>query len=235
MIKKNILIIGAGSGIGRSLSESFNNSNLFVTFNKTKINLNFNFNYQLNLESEKELLNFSEVIKTKKTVFDIIYFIGAYTPHYEKKISKSTFLGSFSQQIFNKFLNINCFAPIFILQNLYKDKLINKNAKVIFFSSLAGSISNRGVLKHNVKGGNQLYRISKSALNSAVRNIAYDLNHTNITIVSMHPGWIKTKSGGEKADLGIGEATKSIINFTNKLNKSYHGGFYFSNGDKIDW
>ena len=51
----------------------------------------------------------------------------------------------------------------------------------------------------------------------------------------MYPGWIKTKSGGEDADLGEDEAIKSIIDFTNKLNNTNHGGFYFSNGDKIDW
>ncbi len=49
-------------------------------------------------------------------------------------------------------------------------------------------MSNRGKLKHNLKGGNKFYRISKSSLNSGVKNITDDLDHTNIKIVFLHPG-----------------------------------------------
>ena len=41
-----------------------------------------------------------------------------------------------------------------------------------------------------------IYRISKSALNSAVKSISYDLSKTNMIIVALHPGWVRTKSGG---------------------------------------
>ena len=87
---------------------------MFITYNKAKPVNNHTFNYKLNLENQKELCNFIEVIKTKNTIFDLVYFIAAHTPHYEEKPSNSTFSGNFSQKIFNKFLKINCFAPIFI-------------------------------------------------------------------------------------------------------------------------
>ena len=105
----------------------------------------------------------------------------------------------------------------------------------LFFSSLSGIISNRGKLKHNLKGGNQFYRISKSSLNSGVKNIAYDLDHTNIKIVCLHQGWVKTISGGLNADLNINNSVESIIEFTRTLDKKHHGGFYFSNEEKIAW
>ena len=235
MKNKNILIIGAGSGLGKHLTTKFKNSKLFVTYNTNKPLENYFLKYKLNLGIEKELVQFCSVLNSKKIIFDLIYFIGAITPNYEKETMNCTFSGKFSQKTFNKFIKINCFAPSFIFQQLYQNNLIHKNAKVIFFSSLAGSISNRGKLKHNLKGGNHFYRISKSALNSAVKNISYDLDHTNIKIVCLHPGWIRTESGGEDAELSIEHAVENIINFTVNINKNHHGGFYFSDGNKIDW
>ena len=46
-------------------------------------------------------------------------------------------------------------------------------------------------MAHNKVGGNMIYRISKSALNSAVKSISYDLSKTNMIIVALHPGWVR--------------------------------------------
>ena len=235
IIGKNVLIVGGGSGLGYHLSKRFLKSKKVITYFKTRPNDNNSTIHKLNLEKENELICFNEFLLSLGLVYDIVYFIGAHTPHYELNENNSTFSGSYSQKTLEKFIKINCFAPMFIFQKLYQNQLIKKNAKILFFSSLAGSISNRGILKHNLKGGNQFYRVSKSALNSGVKNIAYDLDHTNLKLVIIHPGWVKTKSGGSLADLDISESIKSIIDFTIKIDKSHHGGFYFSNGERIEW
>lgn len=235
IIGKNVLIVGGGSGLGYHLSKKFLKSNKVITYFKNKPIDDNSTTHKLNLEKEKELIVFNQFLLNLGLNFDIIYFVGAHTPHYELNENNSTFSGLYSQKTLEKFIKINCFAPLFIFQKLYQNRLIRKNAKILFFSSLAGSISNRGILKHNIKGGNQFYRVSKSALNSGVRNIAYDLDHTSLKLVVIHPGWVKTKSGGFLADLDIDDSIESIINFTKKIKKSHHGGFYFSNGKRIDW
>ena len=235
IVGKNVLIVGGGSGLGYHLSKRFFKSKKVITYFKTRPNDNNSTIHKLNLEKEKELICFNQFLLNLGLIFDIVYFIGAHTPHYELNEKNSTFSGSYSQKTLDRFIKINCFAPMFIFQKLYQNQLIKKNAKILFFSSLAGSISNRGILKHNLKGGNQFYRVSKSALNSGVKNIAYDLDHTNLKLVTIHPGWVKTKSGGSLADFNISESIESIIDFTNKINKSHHGGFYFLNGKRIEW
>jgi NAD(P)-dependent dehydrogenase (short-subunit alcohol dehydrogenase family) len=235
IVGKNVLIVGGGSGLGYHLSKRFFKSKKVITYFKTRPNDNNSTIHKLNLEKEKELICFNQFLLNLGLIFDIVYFIGAHTPHYELNEKNSTFSGSYSQKTLDRFIKINCFAPMFIFQKLYQNQLIKKNAKILFFSSLAGSISNRGILKHNLKGGNQFYRVSKSALNSGVKNIAYDLDHTNLKLVTIHPGWVKTKSGGSLADFNISESIDSIIDFTNKINKSHHGGFYFLNGKRIEW
>ena len=76
-------------------------------------------------------------------------------------------------------MKVNCYSQIKLFETLYKKNHIAKNAKIIFISSRAGSIKLRGTLKHHKAGGNLIYRISKSSLNAAVRNIAFDLRQSH--------------------------------------------------------
>ena len=90
-------------------------------------------------------------------------------------------------------------------------------------------------MKHNKTGGNMLYRISKSALNSAVRGIAYDLTKTNIIIIALHPGWVRTKSGGPSADLSVIYAAKKIYELISKLKNKDSGKFLNYDGKVLKW
>ena len=118
---------------------------------------------------------------------------------------------------------------------MMKKKLLNTKAKMIFFSSLAGSIYNRGKLKHNKKGGDLIYRISKAALNVAVKNIAYDFSDTDYSIVAIHPGWVRTRSGGKNANLSISYASKKIFNLIQNLKVKDSGKFLNYNGITLKW
>lgn len=73
--------------------------------------------------------------------------------------------------------------------------------KIIFISSRAGSIQERGRLSHHRPGGSYIYRTTKAALNAAVRAMAYDVSFEGIAIRLLHPGFIRTDmSNGEGCD-----------------------------------
>ena len=118
---------------------------------------------------------------------------------------------------------------------MMKKKLLNSKAKMIFFSSLAGSIHNRGKLKHNKKGGDLIYRISKAALNVAVKNIAYDFSDTDYSIIAIHPGWVRTRGGDKNADLSIGYVSKKIFDLIYDLKSKDTGKFLNYDGRTIKW
>ena len=77
-------------------------------------------------------------------------------------------------------------------------------------------------MKHHSPGGNLFYRISKSALNSAMKNISYALSNKNLIIISLDPGSMyngETAIGrGSRFPLVISTWTKALAALLN-INK----------------
>jgi len=236
--RHKILIIGSYEGIGSRLAKLYlnNGDQVFATYSRFKPkgfkSKNISF-FKLELNNQKKFLAF--IKKLKKVKFDIALFVASVHSESKRMRKKFCMWNNLNIAEFTKMLNINCFSHIKILEFMMKKKLLNSKAKMIFFSSQAGSIHNRGRLKHNKKGGDLIYRISKAALNVAVKNIAYDFNDTDYSIVAVHPGWVKTKMGGKNADLSIAYSSKKIFNLIKNLKSKDTGKFLNYDGRVIKW
>lgn len=230
-MKKKILIIGANKGLGKSILEYYQVKKDIVYYTTRNVNKTDNFQKCLDLNNLKNLKNF----KFNKIKFKYIFFVAALTPNYNKSIEKKSHFGSIEEGEFIKYHKVNCFSPIKIFEHISKNNYLCNDAKIFFFSSIASSISLRGKLKHNKRKGNLLYRLSKSSLNCAVKNLAYDFSNTKKSFISIHPGWVKTNSGGSKADLEINEATKKIVKLVETINKKDSGKFLDLNGKELEW
>ena len=118
---KKILIVGASSGIGIILTRILLKKNIiYATINKKKLDIkNNNLKiYKLNLLDLKSITNF--VSNLKKVKFDIILFMASLTPNINNN-KKSTF-GNISEKLFIKFLKINCFAQLKLIELIIKKK-----------------------------------------------------------------------------------------------------------------
>ncbi|XP_026465461.1 uncharacterized protein LOC113368113 [Ctenocephalides felis] len=102
-------------------------------------------------------------------------------------------------------------------------------AAIINMSSMLGSIS------QNESGGLYPYRCTKAALNAATKSMSVDLKSDGIIAVNMHPGWVKTDMGGNKAPLDISESVDGIVKTLTKLNEKDNGGFLQYDGKPIPW
>jgi len=80
-----------------------------------------------------------------------------------------------------------------------------------------------------------LYRASKAALNSLTRSLAGDLKNSEVTVVSLHPGWVKTEIGGEKAPMKVQDSAKSVRQVVSKIKKEDTGKFYSFSGEELPW
>jgi len=110
-----------------------------------------------------------------------------------------------------------------------------RDSHVIFLASSAGSLSETDHKTHS-HHPNQYpaYKISKAALNMYMRTLAMRLEHEekNITVSSVHPGWVKTEMGGGEAPMTPDEAARHI--YTLALSKPETGQFWFKD-QKYPW
>ncbi|XP_020378245.1 C-factor-like [Rhincodon typus] len=104
-------------------------------------------------------------------------------------------------------------------------------AAVINMSSILASIE----LFDNKSGTTYAYRASKTALNMVTKCLANELKPHGIICASMHPGWVQTEMGGEKAPLTKEESVRGILQVLSTLSAKDSGSFRDWKGQHLPW
>ncbi|MDD2751877.1 MAG: SDR family oxidoreductase [Candidatus Omnitrophica bacterium] len=132
-------------------------------------------------------------------------------------------------------MRTNLVAPFKVTEAFLKQIKSGKRKIIVFISSRAASVNERGKLKHHRTGGSYIYRSSKAALNAVAKSLAFDLCAEKIGVLVLHPGWVRTDMGTEEAwidkETSVSGMRRVIEEF--KLKKS--GSFLAYNGKNIPW
>lgn len=80
-----------------------------------------------------------------------------------------------------------------------------------------------------------LYRASKAALNSALKDMSLVLGPQGVTCVTFHPGWVKTDMGGAGADIDVATSVKGIRATLAALKPAQNGSFLNYDGAELPW
>ncbi|TVY05466.1 SDR family oxidoreductase [Paenibacillus cremeus] len=101
---------------------------------------------------------------------------------------------------------INLFGPIMVAKHLLPLVPKNNSGVVINISSEAGSLT-------NAYGGDYPYAISKTALNMFSKQLRALVKKQGIgtRVFALHPGWIRTDMGGDKAPGDPRENARNIM------------------------
>ncbi|KIO77846.1 hypothetical protein TH53_06825 [Pedobacter lusitanus] len=140
--------------------------------------------------------------------------------------------GSYTEidySVWEKAMGVNAFAVLKITTSLLDNIFLAKTGKIVCISSEMGSLS------QNSDGGRYCYRASKAAANMIIRNLSIELLSENIIAVSLHPGWIKTRLGGQDAPMSALDSSKHIFTFISGLKPEDTGKFFRYTGELIDW
>ena len=80
-----------------------------------------------------------------------------------------------------------------------------------------------------------IYRSSKTALNQVVKSLSVDLKPMGITVISLHPGWVKTDMGGPNAPVSIDESIKGMMTVIDITDIRNTGTFLNFDGQGLPW
>ena len=71
--------------------------------------------------------------------------------------------------------------------------------------------SGQGSVTNNERGGHEVYRGSKAAVNTFMRSYAARHRDGHRSLVLMAPGWVKTDLGGPDARLTIDDSIPNVV------------------------
>lgn len=185
---------------------------------------------QLDVTSDESIKGFSKALQGKP--IDILVHNAGYfgpTLGLGTERNKSATLKNLTRNEVLDCFAVNAAGPIFVTQALVPNLNASKQAKIIVISSRSGIINQ----KRNA--GAYGYRISKTAVNRAMRIMAADKSLGNAIVVSVAPGHNKTDMGGDRAKLTPQESMQHVKKLIEGLTKKHDGRFWFYDGKELPW
>ncbi len=136
-------------------------------------------------------------------VFDLLFVNAGVTAQPEGTVAQT------SVEEFTRVMVTNALSPLRVIETL--QDLVEPAGTIGVMSSGQGSVAN------NERGGHEVYRGSKAALNTFMRSYAARHSGEPRTLVLMAPGWVRTDLGGADARLSIDESIPRVISTIDSL------------------
>ncbi len=124
--------------------------------------------------------------------------------------------------------DVNSIGPMRVTQAVLPNVLASRRKLVVHISSVMGSIENN-------RGGYYGYRASKTALNMLNSSLALELKDRGVTAVVLHPGWVKTRLGGEGAAITTDVSVSGMLDVIAGLGPVHSGRFFDYHGNELPW
>jgi NAD(P)-dependent dehydrogenase (short-subunit alcohol dehydrogenase family) len=125
-------------------------------------------------------------------------------------------------------LSTNTLGPLRVAQAFLPLVRRGDNPRIALMSSRLGSMAVGGTF-------NVAYRTSKAGLNRIAQCLAADLKPQGVSVIALHPGWVRTDMGGAGADLSVDESAAGVIAVCAGLTLADTGRFLDYRGQDLPW
>lgn len=182
LVGKHILVTGASSGMGRVFCQMIAKEGATISLlARNEERLKETLSMMNGDGHQYYVCDLTEEEQVKATIaqlrpLDGVVFCAGINDYVPLRFVK--------QEKLEKIFQTNFFSQVILTQMLVKKKMVNKNASLVYISSLSSVL---GV------GGTLLYASSKAALNSAVRVIASELAPQGVRANAICPGIVRTE------------------------------------------
>jgi NAD(P)-dependent dehydrogenase (short-subunit alcohol dehydrogenase family) len=231
---KRILITGANRGIGLELTHqcAARGDQVFAGCRSPKkvagleeIAINYPGKVtilSLDVTDEESIAGSAAYVTAKVNALDIIYNNGAIHLGDEHLLEVKA-------DILLKTIHVNAVGAVLVAQKFLHLLKKGIEPKLINISSEAGSISQ---MKH-FRGYS--YCGSKATMNMYTRSLAWDPETEGVTVIAIHPGWVRTDMGGSDAHLSTSQSVAEILKVTDGLTPADNGKFFTWEGAVHPW
>jgi NAD(P)-dependent dehydrogenase (short-subunit alcohol dehydrogenase family) len=147
--------------------------------------------------------------------------------------------GTLDYELLDDFIRTNVAGPLKITETLIENVKASRQKKIIAISSAAGSVSVPPFMPNGAPlPDHYWYRISKAALNSAMRLLSAQFKDDGVTVVMFHPGGVQVESFGKLKVPGLvspPEAIGNMIRTIDGLSSKDSGRFMDNDGRDHAW
>ncbi len=227
---RRVLVIGASRGLGLALAEEWARGGWHVTAtvrssDRTGLH-DLADRYPGRIEIETVDITVPAQItalhdRLAQRTFDLLFVNAGVTNQPEGTVAET------STDEFVRVMVTNALAPLRVI-GAFRDH-VEPTGTIGVMSSGQGSVAN------NERGGHEVYRGSKAALNTFVRSYAARHRDEQRSLVLMAPGWVKTELGGPDVRLSIDDSIPNVVKTLDALRDN--PGLHFVNylGQTVPW
>jgi NAD(P)-dependent dehydrogenase (short-subunit alcohol dehydrogenase family) len=152
--------------------------------------------------------------------FDVVVInAGVYGPH-------TSGLETPTAADFDAVMHTNVLGPMRLLPQIAE--ALAPGARVAIISSRMGSIG----LRNEPRGW--LYAASKAAVNSVMKDASLALAG-KATVISFHPGWVRTDMGGAGADIDVATSVAGMRTVLASVKPADTGSYFNYDGQRLAW
>ena len=210
MEQKTALIIGASRGLGLALVKEYlardwhvvatarakSEGALHELAKRSSGHLEVE---RLDITDTNQMLALQRRLQNRR--FDLLFVnAGVANDRYET-------IGDVATEEFVRVMVTNALSPMRIIENFAMNVVANGTIGVM--SSGQGSVAD------NEKGGFEVYRASKAALNTLMRSFAARHSQDGRTLLLIAPGWVRTDMGGSDGRYSIEESIPRVVDTIN--------------------
>jgi NAD(P)-dependent dehydrogenase (short-subunit alcohol dehydrogenase family) len=147
--------------------------------------------------------------------------------------------GTLDYKLLDDFIHTNVAGPLMIAETFIGNVKASHQKKIIAISSAAGSVSVPPFMPNGSPVPDHYwYRISKAALNSAMRLLSAQFKDQGVIVVMFHPGGVQVESFGNDKLPGFvppAEAIGKMIKTIDGLSMKDSGRFMDNDGKDHPW